>query len=77
MPGDTLRAGGAFDRRLARLVCLIGRAMGVLLLAIVGILYGYIRRATTSAAPPDLTKSEREQLDRLLDADAPKAADKP
>lgn len=49
----------------------------VLLLAIVGILYGYIRRATTSAAPPDLTKSEREQLDRLLDADAPKAADKP
>ncbi|WP_108683240.1 cytochrome c-type biogenesis protein [Methyloceanibacter sp. wino2] len=49
----------------------------VLLLAIVGILYGYIRRATTSAAPPDLTKSEQEQLDRLLDADAPKAADKP
>lgn len=48
----------------------------VLLLAIVGILYGYIRRATTSAPPPDLTKSEREQLDRLLDADAPKAADK-
>lgn len=38
MPGDTLRAGGAFDRRLARLVCLIGRAMGVLLLAIVAVI---------------------------------------
>ncbi|WP_045367986.1 cytochrome c-type biogenesis protein [Methyloceanibacter caenitepidi] len=49
----------------------------VLLLAILGILYGYIRRATTSVAPPALTKSEQQQLDRLLDADAPKAADKP
>lgn len=49
----------------------------LLLLAIVGILYGYIRRATVSAAPRALTTSEQAQLDRLLHENAPKAGDKP
>lgn len=49
----------------------------LLLLAIVGILYGYIRRATTSAAPRSLSESEQAQLDRLLNDDGPKAGDKP
>jgi cytochrome c-type biogenesis protein CcmH len=48
----------------------------LLLLAIVGILYGYIRRAT-AATPRALTPSEQAQLDRLLNEDGPKAGDKP
>jgi cytochrome c-type biogenesis protein CcmH len=49
----------------------------LLLLAIVGILYGYIRRATAAATPRALTPSEQAQLDRLLNEDGPKAGDKP
>lgn len=49
----------------------------LLLLAIVGILYGYIRRATASATPRALTTSEQAQLDRLLHEDLTKAGDKP
>jgi cytochrome c-type biogenesis protein CcmH len=48
----------------------------LLLLAIVGILYGYIRRATASATPRALTESEQAQLDRLLNEDGPKTGDK-
>ena len=49
----------------------------LLILAIAGILYGYIRRATASVASQGLTESEQAKLARLLDEDAPKDADEP
>ena len=49
----------------------------LLILAIAGILYGYIRRATAAATPRELTASEQAQLDRLLKEDGPKAGDRP
>ncbi|MEM7398594.1 MAG: cytochrome c-type biogenesis protein [Pseudomonadota bacterium] len=49
----------------------------LLILAICGILYGYIRRATVSVAPEALTESEKAHLTRLLDEDAAKDGDKP
>jgi cytochrome c-type biogenesis protein CcmH len=48
----------------------------LLILAIGGILYAYIRRATAMAAPSALTESERAQLNRLLDKGAVEDADK-
>jgi cytochrome c-type biogenesis protein CcmH len=48
----------------------------LLILAIGGILYAYIRRATATAAPSALTESEQAQLNRLLDKRAVNEADK-
>ncbi len=49
----------------------------LLLFAIGGILYGYIRRATASATPRALSEAEQAHLTRLLEEDAAKAGDKP
>ncbi|MGD2025447.1 MAG: cytochrome c-type biogenesis protein CcmH [Methyloceanibacter sp.] len=48
----------------------------LLILAIGGILYAYIRRATATATPSALTESEQAQLNRLLDKRAVNGADK-
>lgn len=48
----------------------------LLILAIGGILYAYIRRATAIAAPSALTESEQAKLNRLLDKRAVNEADK-
>lgn len=47
----------------------------LLILAIGGILYAYIRRATATATPSALTESEQAQLNRLLDKRAVNGAD--
>ena len=45
------------------------------LLALGGIVYAYLRRSASSAAPQALTESEQAHLTRLLDGEKPKSGD--
>ena len=45
------------------------------LLALGGIVYAYLRRSASSAAPQALTESEQAHLTRLLDGGTPKSGD--